>query len=140
MTLFILVSFLAALVISLYSWHKVKNDQFYSDVPQPLLAIGIYVWGDGLVIGPFWLVATLFWAILAISPLNIVRFYLLFLIIRSTYEVMYWINHQMFERDYVPPLFRKVEWLNAEQHGILYQLLHMCLIVLAISLLLFTFN
>ncbi len=135
----ILVSLgLISALISLLSYKLAKNNQFYSDVPLPLLLSGIYVWGDGLVLGPFWLVSILLWYFLAYSPTQVFRYFLLFLVIRSAYEIIYWLQHQMLKKDYIPPLFRRIKWLTAEQHGILYQLLHTVIIVLAISIYLYT--
>ncbi len=139
MSLTILIIFLLIFaLISARSYKLSKNNQFYSDVSPPLLLSGIYVWGDGLIFGPFWLVSALLWYFFSYSPLQIFRYWLLFLIIRSVYEAIYWIGHQLSKKTYVPPLFRRISWLTAEQHGILYQLLHLSFIILAITIYLHT--
>jgi hypothetical protein len=131
---------LLAVVASGVFWAAVKkcqHHQFYSDTPY-LFWLGIFVWGDALVLAPFWLVSALLFLI--IPNEIILRFILIFFIIRATYEVIYWINHQVAQKEYVPPLFRRFKWIKAQDAAILYQLLNMCQVILGITLLLLTFE
>ena len=121
--------FITSSVVFLISINKSKNKQFYSDTFF-LWPLGIYVWGDGLVLGLFWMLSAIIF--LFISPINILRFYLLFLAIRSAYEVIYWLNHQANNKKYEPPLFRNISWLDAHQGAILYQVANSCLMLLAL--------
>lgn len=134
--LFTLSLLLIAAVVFFLSLEKSKKNGFYADTPW-LIPLGIFVWGDGLILGPLWMVSALvfYW----LSPLNILRYFLLFFAIRSSYEVIYWINHQVAKKDYRPPLFRHISWLGANEAAILYQLLNMSWVVLNLAGLLATF-
>jgi hypothetical protein len=114
------LSFLG-LCISLLSFYLARKGQFYSDT-HFLIPLGIFIWGDGLIFGPFWVISGLLFTQLA--SVFVVRYLLLFWVVRSGYEVAYWITHQAVASTYEPPLFRRVTWLNANQSAILYQLLN----------------
>ena len=116
---------------------KSRSGSFYQDTHW-LSFLGIYVWGDALILAPFWLLsAGLF---LFFSQVEVIRYFLLFLVVRSLYEVLYWITHQVAKKDYRPPLFRSIKWLGANEAAILYQLLHMCLVILGVAALIYTFR
>lgn len=124
-------------VITYLAITRTRNNQFYSDTFW-LLPLGIFVWGDALIIAPFWIFsASLFYFL---SEIEILRFVLLFFIIRSAYEVVYWIVHQVMQRKYNPPLFRRITWLSPNDSAVLYQLLNSCWIVLFSFLLMQTFT
>lgn len=109
-----------------------RSDQFYTDTPL-LLPLGIFVWGDALVLGPFWLISSVIWQFLDFD--TILKYYLAFLAVRSAYETIYWIQHQFAKKDYQPPLVRRISWLGAEEAGIVYQLLNMCVVVISVVML-----
>lgn len=113
----------------------VKRGGFYTN-SHWLVPLGIFVWGDALIIAPFWAVISLIGVWL--SPLNIFRLLLLFYAIRSAYEVVYWINHQVAQRDYKAPIFRDIAWLTPNDAAILYQLLTMVQVVVSLGLLMLT--
>src|SRR5690554_5830021 len=125
-----------SLGVSLMAIHRSRSQQFYDDTPG-LWPLGVFVWGDGLILGPFWCLSALLF--LWLSSLNVVRYWLLFIVIRSAFEVIYWINHQVVTKEYEPPLFRRVSWLGCQESAILYQLLNTCQVILALMGLLFTF-
>jgi hypothetical protein len=120
-----------SVVTFVVSLRRCQNGSFYDDT-FILVPLGIYVWGDALILAPFWIlvgVGLLISPIMGATPFFFLRFYLLFLTIRSAYEVVYWINHQVAQKNYIPPLFRRFKWLGANEGAILYQLLHTCAIV-----------
>ncbi len=122
--------------VFLISLRKAQQKHFYSDTPF-LFGLGIFVWGDGLVLSPFWIVSSiLFWFL---SPVFILRYFLLFFLIRGGYEVIYWINHQFSQKNYYPPLFRHISWLSQNDAAILYQLLNTCQVILCAFGLLWSF-
>lgn len=128
---------IAGIVVGLVAKQKSQAGQFYSDTPW-LWPLGVFVWGDGLILGPFWILSSLlFWW----WPLVLIyRYFLLFVAIRSAYETIYWINHQVAKRDYEPPLFRRVTWIGSHEAAILYQLLNTVQVIVALGLLLASFN
>jgi hypothetical protein len=130
----ILASF--SLGVGLVAWNKCRAGCFYQDTHW-LVWLGIFVWGDALILAPFWVVSSFFFIFM--PPLFILRYLLVFWAIRSAYEVVYWINHQVAQKNYCPPLFRKVSWIGANEAAILYQLLQTCQVVIALSALMMTF-
>ncbi len=130
--LFAVALFLFCIWVFWTSRTRSKKGQFYSDTPQ-LFPLGIFIWGDGLVLAPFWAVASLFFFFS--PPLNILRFFLLFFAVRSGFEVIYWLNQQATHSEYVAPLFRSIKWLKANDAAILMQVIQMCLSVSCIVLL-----
>ena len=125
---FLLLTLLSG-VVTLLSISRSKSGNFYSDTPW-LLPLGIFVWGDGLILGPFWIIASIWFVFL--NSIEIIRFLLLFFAIRSLYEVIYWLTHQFSSKSYQAPLFRKVRWLSPNDSAILYQLVNMCVVVMTL--------
>jgi hypothetical protein len=128
---------LTAGIVTWQSWRQASRNKFYTDTWW-LFPFGIFVWGDGLILGPFWVGSAL---VFTVTPLLWVgRYLLLFYAFRAAYEVVYWINHQVAHRDYNPPLFRRLTWLGPNESAILYQLMNMCQVVIALALLLATWS
>src|SRR5690348_15002773 len=123
------IFFLIGLLSFVMGVKKSRQQQFYSDTWM-LLPLGIYVWGDAIVLGPFWMASSILFSFL--TPLEILRFGLFFYLVRSVYEVIYWITHQVAQKEYVPPLFRRWKWLHANESAILYQLIHMCVVLFCV--------
>src|SRR5687768_11298572 len=98
-TTFLLFFAFFNLCLLIRAYYLIRKGGFYTNTHW-LVPMGIFVWGDALVIAPFWAGMSLIGIWLA--PLDILRFMLLFYTIRSGYEVIYWINHQVVQRDYVP--------------------------------------
>jgi hypothetical protein len=71
--------------------------------------------------------------------LHTFRYYLLFFMIRSFFEVVYWINHQVAQRDYIPPLPKWLSHLGPNEAAIVYQLVNMIWVIVSLSVFIFTF-
>jgi len=136
---FVFASIIAviSLVVFVQALRKCQQDQFFSDTFS-LGWLGIFVWGDALVLAPFWLASSLafFW----LSWIGILRWWLLFYLVREFYEVIYWLNHQATNNQYRPPFLRQVKWLTTHQVSIIYQVLSMCQVILAAAGLLLTYG
>lgn len=116
---------------------KSKTAQFYSDTPYAW-PLGIYVWGDALILAPFWgIMAGAFWFI---GPLMTFRWLCLFYTVRSAYEVIYWLNHQFSGKKYQAPLLRRVSWISTDDSAVLYQLMNMCFMIAGLGLLLISYG
>lgn len=113
-----------------------KRGEFYRD-SFAFTPFGIYVWGDALVLAPFWAVALIILGFF--PPLYLLRFFLLFWTFRSAYEVVYWIGHQWAKSNYTPALLRNVKWLKPNDAAILYQVWSMCFTVTALFAFIMTF-
>lgn len=120
------------------SFYKVKNGHFFSDVPFGWV-FGIFVWGDGLVVFPFWAVVAVLPHFFGVEGVWIYRVVLLFYTVRSVFEVMYWLQKQAEKSTFKPVQLRGVSWLNSEATQIVFQLLHTCVTVTGIALLLASF-
>lgn len=122
------------LIINLIVFLRSINEskiKFYSDTFF-LAPLGIYVWGDALVLAPFWILSSLIF--IFISQVFILKYLLIFYITRSFFEVIYWLNHQAVKSKFNPPLFRKFSWIKANESAILYQLIHTCVVIFGVFL------
>lgn len=75
-----------------WSVREVKRGNTFKTTPW-LLPIGVFVWGDGVVMGLFWIL----WAVLVALLNNLyasILLWSLFWIVRSLGEVIYWLNQQ----------------------------------------------
>jgi hypothetical protein len=124
------------LLLTYLAWQKSQKDGFFT-LTQYLAPLGIYVWGDALVLGPFWALSGLVFHFL--TPVNILRYLFLFYALRSAYEVIYWLNHQAVKDQYRPPLLPPLKNLNPKEAAILYQLVQFLLTFLFSATLLYTF-
>ncbi len=128
--------FFTGLSVFLTSIAFAKKGKFYSDTFW-LLPLGIFVWGDGLILGPFWMGIAI---IINFFPIvDTFRLVILFFIVRSFIEVIYWITHQVSSKEYNPPLFRNLKWIQANEAAILYQLINMVQVIIGLFLLIKTF-
>lgn len=122
---------LALLVLGLlFFWSlKKSSSQFFTDTPW-LLPLGVYVWGDGLVLFPLWIVILAVAAWVHPSAIELFQVYLGGIWLRSFFEVQFWLFKQMHDAEYIPPLVRRFKWMTAEQGGIIYQLVHFSIVLL----------
>jgi len=126
-----------SVLIFLWAVSKSKAGQFYGDTPY-LWPLGIYVWGDALVLAPFWLLsAGLLWVM---GPLISLRYLAVFFSVRAAFEVVYWLNHQFSGKRYQAPLLKKITWLSAADSAVLYQVMNMCLMMFSLGLLLLSYR
>lgn len=130
-----LLFILGGSLISWRSWYQASKGNFYRETPWGW-PLGIFVWGDGIVLGCWWALVGL--SALWITPLWLWRIFLLFWMMRSGYEVMYWLNHQAVKSQEIPPLLRGVKWVSPNEAAILYQVGQMCVSVSALIGLLLT--
>jgi hypothetical protein len=126
-----------SLIVFWLALKKSQKDQFLSDT-FPLIWMGIFVWGDALVLAPFWFLSSI--AFIWLPWISILRWWLVFGIVREVFEVVYWLNHQASKSTYRPPLVRNFKWLSAEQGAILFQLFAMCQVVVYLLALLASFR
>ncbi|NCN82875.1 MAG: hypothetical protein GW947_02805 [Candidatus Pacebacteria bacterium] len=134
-TLFFLAIVLILSLLFLMAIKRVRDGSFYGDTFW-LLPLGVYVWGDALILLPFWILVSAVCLLSGVSGLVLTRLYLIFIAVRSAYEVVYWLLHQATKDTYRPPLIHKFTSLPPREGAILYQLAHMCMLALTIWLLL----
>jgi len=134
-TVLFLTGVLMLSLVFLLALKRVRDGSFYGDTFW-LLPLGVYVWGDALILLPFWILILLVFLWSGVSGLALIRLYLIFTAVRSAYEVVYWLLHQATKDTYKPPLLRRFTQLQPRDSAILYQLVHTCALVLAIWMLL----
>lgn len=94
--------------------------------------LGIFVWGDALIIGPFWLISSVIILFLQDWYLFLVILSL-FWVVRSLGEVIYWISEQFTERHHNPPATLKgYKFINSDAIWFEYQIFWQCILVLSI--------
>lgn len=124
-----------SVILFLLSVVKVRNNAFFSDTPV-LIPLGIYVWGDAVVLSLFWFLLSTF-ALFQVSLFWLSFFVITFLSVRSAIEVVYWLHQQFQTKPFNPPFFRK--YFSPLQSAILLQLWHTLIVVFGVVALSFLF-
>lgn len=115
-----------------HSYQQSKKGRFFTNT-QFLWPLGVYVWGDGLVLFLAWIALACLWYF---SPSVItLKLVAVFYLVRSAYEVVYWLQHQALKSSYKPPLPGWFDWLTPEQAAICYQLIHTVVVTSMLTLL-----
>lgn len=124
--LFALISF----IFLLRSFREIKNN-IYGLTPY-LFFLGSFVWGDMIVLGPFWITVS----VISLLLNNWYLFLLLisiFWIIRSLGEAIYWLNEQFAGKNRNPPHTLKFHKLiNGDAIWFIYQLFWQCVFVFSL--------
>ncbi len=114
------------------SLHEIKTRKNPFGITKPLTFLGIFVWGDALVLGPFWLGVSII--ILLLQDWNLFLLIVsLFWVVRSSGEILYWIAEQFADKHRNPPstLFFYSLFKN-DAVWFIYQLFWQCVLVIAI--------
>lgn len=121
---------LAIFVVSLYQ-SKYKNNPY--GLTGLLLPLGIFVWGDGVVFGLFWFLAGLVSLLISIDNLFYLIF-VLFWIVRSAGEVLYWFLQQFstIERD-PPHTLRLSSIFPGKSIWFAYQIIWQCVLIIFLA-------
>lgn len=127
----ILLLIIINIIALLIAIKKIKKE-FYSDIFL-LAPLGIYIWGDALILAPFWIISGIIFFFIPV--ISILKYIIIFYTARSFYEVIYWLNHQAVKDSYNPPFFRKIKSIGSNESAILYQLIHTCIVIVGIFIL-----
>lgn len=109
---------------------KLKKNA-YGDTPL-FSIIGVFVWGDAVVFGPFWTLASL--AIYRLNDWLLFLFFLsVFWVVRSLGETIYWFNQQFSKVIRHPPEeFRIYKIFHDDSVWYVYQIFWQCISVVTI--------
>lgn len=120
---------LLALIKGFYEVYK-KDNPFGQ--PFILFFLGIFVWGDAVILGLFWFLASLICFLLQ-DWLLFLLIISVFWLVRSLGEISYWINQQFSPIIRNPPktLFA-YRWFKNDSIWFIYQLVWQCLLVISI--------
>jgi hypothetical protein len=102
-----------------------------------LLFLGVFVWGDIFVLGPFWMLVSLVTLLLQDWYLFLLIISV-FWVVRSFGEVMYWLNEQFSGKNRnLPHTLRFHKIFQSEAVWFIYQLIWQCMLVMSITATLF---
>jgi len=107
-----------------------KNNP-YGETPY-FVWLGIFVWGDGIIIGPFWFFASLFSFFIRDWHLFLLMISV-FWIVRSLGEVLYWLNQQFVKNN--SNYYQKLTGYNFFKNDtilFIYQIIWQCVCVVSI--------
>lgn len=124
-----IISFVIVIFFSLISFVAIlrkREGKFFMD-SHFLSPFGIYVWGDALLVAPFWVILALLTLGLGFSIREFFVISLIFFLIRSLIEIQYWLYQQFQKEPFNPPLLRK--WFKPLESAILLQVWHTILVV-----------
>lgn len=94
--------------------------------------IGVFVWGDALIICPFWVFISSF-SLLLNSWYLFLLFICIFWVVRSMGETIYWLNQQFSNITRNPPeKLMGYRYFGNESIWFAYQLVHQCVVVISI--------
>lgn len=97
-----------------------------------LLPLGIFVWGDAIVLGPFWMSVSLL-SLLVGSWWMFLFIVGVYWIIRGLGEVVYWLNEQFASQHRNKPEHMKLfSFFKSDAVWFVYQLVWQCVTVMAI--------
>ena len=123
---------LSSFAFFIKSLHETKNKKRAYGLTPYLFFLGAFVWGDVLVLGPFWIASTIF-----VLLLNDWYLFLLiisiFWAIRSLGETIYWLNEQFAGKNRNPPHtlnFHKL--IEGDAIWFVYQLFWQCVFVFSV--------
>ncbi|MBP6989377.1 hypothetical protein KBB48_01215 [Candidatus Shapirobacteria bacterium] len=127
-----LVFGLISLLVAIKGGYEIgrKNNPFGE--PFVLFWLGIFVWGDALVLGSFWVLVSLicfllrdwilFWLIISV-----------FWVVRSLGEILYWINQQFSPIIRNPPKnLLGFRFFKNDSIWFIYQIFWQCVLVVSI--------
>jgi len=91
--LFLLVFAFFNLLVFFKAFYESKYKKNAFGLTRPLVIIGVFVWGDAVVLGPFWTALTILSLVFKDWYLFLL-FVAIFWTIRSLGEIIYWLNQQ----------------------------------------------
>ena len=92
-TFILLVFFITNLVVLIKCFSETKYKKNAFGLTTFLFPLGIFVWADGVVIAPFWMLASIT-ALINESAILFLLLVALFWVVRSSGEIMYWMQQQ----------------------------------------------
>lgn len=126
-------SFIIAVITLIGAFIKVQKGKSLQSIWLPLEIQGSFVWADGVVFGIFWIIVSL---IFILAKLELEWFYLFFLIfwvVRSSGEIIYWFLNQFSPRKNQNSTFQSLNrfFKNEYVTSFIFQIWWQCVLVLA---------
>lgn len=99
---------------------------------HPLFFLGMFVWGDAIILGLFWSLTALVCLLLQDWILFLLTTSV-FWIVRSLGEILYWINQQFSQINRnLPKTLVGYRWFKNDAIWFIYQLVWQCVLVISI--------
>lgn len=131
-TTLLLIFGLLNLIVFIKSWREVLIKQNPFGLTRWLSWLGIFVWGDAVVIAPFWIIS----ALLSLFLRDWILFWLIvsiFWSVRSLGEVIYWLNEQFAAKKRNPPhTLPGYLLVKSEAIWFIFQIYWQCVMVVSI--------
>lgn len=111
-----IVLIIVMFMVFVHATEKVKFGEF-DDYSWWLMSFGIYIWGQGILLAPFWIlfgVACIFWW----TPGTALTAYIWFHVVRAIMEI--WLTQQKSYRGLADLIMPHVDKINPEQRLHLY--------------------
>jgi hypothetical protein len=113
-------------------FYEIKDKNNAYGLAKHFGLLGIFVWGDALIIGPFWLIICSVILFLQDWYLFLVVFSI-FWAVRSLGEIIYWLNEQFAGKNRNPPQTLKFYYfIKSDAIWFIYQLFWQCILVISI--------
>lgn len=113
-------------------FHEVKNKKNSFGLANRWSLLGVFVWGDAIVLGLFWLIACFIVLFLQDWYLFLLSISL-FWVVRSAGEVIYWLNEQFAGKNRNPPhTLMFYSFFNGDAIWFIYQLYWQCILVVSL--------
>ena len=137
MIIFLSVFAFFAFLICIKGWYEVVSRKNSFGNTYGLFWMGIFVWGDTVVIAPFWVGLCLVCLFLQDSSLFWLAFSL-FWVVRSVGETMYWMHEQFTSKHHNPPsTLVGYRFIKDESLWFIYQIFWQCMTVVSVLFSLF---
>lgn len=130
--LFILVYIVVNIFVFIYGLKKSIGDKNAFGLSTPFQCLGIFVWGDALIIGFFWIFAGLIFLVFN-DWIGFLLTAAVFWAVRSLGEIIYWISEQFAVKHRNSPdklLFHSK--LGNDSVWFIYQIFWQCVLVVSI--------
>lgn len=112
--------------------HEVKDKRNVYGLAGQNSFLGIFVWGDAIVFGPFWILTSALVLFLQDWYLFLLVFSI-FWSVRSFGEVIYWLNEQFAGKNRNPPHTLKFyKFFNNDSIWFIYQIYWQCILVVSL--------
>lgn len=125
---------ISGLITFLFEILRLKNKKSVYTLTDYLFFLGAFVWGDIIILGPFWIIVSL--VSIYLNSWNLfLTLVSLFWSIRSFGEIVYWLNEQFGGKNRNPPHTLKLyKYIKNDAVWFLNQLFWECIFVFSILL------
>lgn len=125
---------ISSILFFIKSLRQIKNKKNVYGVTTYLFFLGAFVWGDMVILGPFWIIVSLVSLILNNWYLFLL-FVSVFWVIRSLGEMIYWLNEQFAgQKRNLPHTIKYYKFINSDAIWFINQLYWQCVFVFSIIL------